>query len=209
MGRPSQHDIDRLLDVAAELVAAGGPSTVTVSAVARAARAPSGSIYHRFPGRSAMLAALWLRTTERFQEGFLAALTTDPPSRAVLDAARHVVTWSRAHPDETQILLYGPADFDGPNWPAEARERLEQGNGRVTSALRDLARRLGRDEPPDVERLLLATVDLPYATVRRHHRSGEPIPPYAEDLVTGCAAALIADLPEPAGQSGAGPGRPR
>ncbi|MEV4242744.1 TetR/AcrR family transcriptional regulator [Streptosporangium canum] len=193
MGRPSRHDIDRLLDVAAELVAAGGPSAVTVSAVARAARAPSGSIYHRFPGRSAMLAALWLRTAERFQEGFLAALNADPPARAVQDAARHVVTWSRAHPDETQILLYGPADFDGANWPAEARERLEQGNGRVTSALRGLAGRLGRDEPHDVERLLLATVDLPYATVRRHHRSGEPIPAYAEDLVTGCAAALIAE----------------
>ncbi|GAA4236397.1 AcrR family transcriptional regulator [Streptosporangium album] len=196
MGRPAQHDIDRLLDAAAELAAESGPSAVTVAAVARVAHAPSGSIYHRFPSRSAMLAALWLRTVDRFQEGFLATLETGPPEQAALDAARHVVSWSRAHPRETRILLYGPADFDRPNWPDEAREHLRQSNGRVASALRDLAARLGKREPHEVERLFLATVDLPYATVRRHHLSDEPIPAYAEDLVADCTAALIAEPSE-------------
>src|SRR5690606_14827873 len=105
MGRPPRHDVDRLLDAAAALVAEGGPGAATMTAVARAASAPSGSVYHRFPGRPALLAALWLRTVERFQQGFLAALDTDPPAQAAPAAARHVVAWCRAHPNEARILL--------------------------------------------------------------------------------------------------------
>ncbi|MEU4229208.1 TetR/AcrR family transcriptional regulator [Nonomuraea sp. NPDC026600] len=191
MGRPPRHDVDRLLDAAAELVAASGPSTVTVAAVARAAHAPSGSIYHRFPSRSSMLATLWLRTVDRFQDGFLSALNTEPAARAAPAAARHVVAWSRAHPHEAHILLYGPADFDEPNWPQEARDRLERSDRRVRNAVRALAERLDRREPREVEQLFLATVDLPYATVRRHQSLGHPIPAYAEDLVTSCAATLM------------------
>ncbi|HLU76197.1 MAG TPA: SRPBCC family protein [Nonomuraea sp.] len=83
---------------AAEQNPDGGPGAVTMTAVARSAGAPSGSVYHRFPGRPALLAALWLRTVDRFQQGFLAALDTDPPSQAAPAAARHVIEWSRAHP---------------------------------------------------------------------------------------------------------------
>lgn len=190
MGRPPRHDVDRLLDAAAALVAEGGPGAATMTAVARAASAPSGSVYHRFPGRPALLAALWLRTVERFQQGFLAALDTDPPAQAAPAAARHVVAWCRAHPNEARILLYGPADFDHGNWPEQARERLAAANERVTSALRALAARLGRSSAHDLERLTLAAVDIPYATVRRHFSAGSPLPDYAEDLVTSCAIAV-------------------
>lgn len=188
MGRPSRHDADHLLDVAVALAAAGGPGAVTAVAVAREAGAPSGSVYHRFPGRSALLAALWLRTVERFQEGFLAALETMPATEAAPTAARHVVAWSRAHPRECGVLLYGAADFGERHWPAEAQERLERANGRVAGALRALAGRLGRD---DVERIVIATVDLPYAVVRRHLVSGRAIPESAESTVADCAVALL------------------
>lgn len=189
MGRPPRHDVDRLLDAAAELVTTGGPGAVTMTAVARAAGAPSGSIYHRFPGRPALLAALWLRTVGRFQRGFLDALDTDPPAQAAPAAARHVIAWSRDHPHEARVLLYGPADFDHPHWPGEARSQLAAANGRVTAALRALAARMGRSSPYDLERLTLAAVDIPYAIVRRHQSTGTPLPAYAEDLVTRCAIA--------------------
>ncbi|MFG3438424.1 TetR/AcrR family transcriptional regulator [Nonomuraea sp. NPDC047897] len=188
MGRPPRHDADRLLDAAVALAADGGPGAVTAAAVAREAGAPSGSVYHRFPGRSALLAALWLRTVERFQDGFLAALETVPAIEAAPAAARHVVAWSRAHPAECGILLYGAADFDERHWPAAARERLKLANGRVAAALRTLAGRLGRD---DAERIVIATVDLPYAVVRRHLASGHGIPASAESTVADCAAALL------------------
>ncbi|UJW35568.1 TetR/AcrR family transcriptional regulator [Saccharothrix sp. AJ9571] len=187
MGRPPRHDMDRLLDAAAALAAAGGPAAVTVTAVAREAGAPSGSIYHRFPSRAALLAELWLRTVERFQEGFLDALDGDSPAAA----ARHVVSWCRVHPAEAAVLLYGPVDFGEPTWPTDARDRLAKRNAQVDRTLRALADRLGRSGAEDVDRLVLATVDIPYSTVRRHLRGGSGIPEYAEDLVADCAGRLL------------------
>ncbi|MFF0577987.1 TetR/AcrR family transcriptional regulator [Streptosporangium saharense] len=193
MGRPSQHDVDRLLDAGVRLAAQAGPASVTMAAVAREAGAPSGSVYHRFPSRAALLAALWLRTVDRFQEGFLAATREEPAEQAVMSAAGHVVAWSRANPLQARVLLYGPADFGASDWPQEARERLRLGNRRVEEAVVTLARRLGPGTPPEIERLVLATVDLPYATVRRHHQAGSPIPAHAEELVARCAGLLLAE----------------
>src|SRR3954470_5176231 len=101
MPRPARFTLDELLDAAAALLAAEGPSAVTMSAVARAARAPSGSMYHRFPTRAAMCGELWLRTEERFHAGFMAALSAhgDPQDRCVA-AARFTVQWCRDRPVE-------------------------------------------------------------------------------------------------------------
>ena len=57
MGRPARFAADELLDVALDLAAAGGPEAVTMAGVAEAAGAPSGSVYHRFAGRPALLGA--------------------------------------------------------------------------------------------------------------------------------------------------------
>ena len=69
MPRPASFTLDELLDAAAALLAADGPAAVTMSAVARAAGAPSGSMYHRFPTRAALCGELWIRTEERFHAG--------------------------------------------------------------------------------------------------------------------------------------------
>jgi AcrR family transcriptional regulator len=74
MPRPARFDADELLDHAVALTAAEGPAAVTMARVARAAGAPSGSVYYRFPSRAELLAALWLRTVGRFQDGFLEAI---------------------------------------------------------------------------------------------------------------------------------------
>lgn len=92
------HTADSLLDVAADLTAAEGAAAVTMSAVAASAGAPSGSVYYRFPDRAMLLASLWLRTVERFQSGFSAALRTEPPQQAAVNAAHHVIEWSRNNP---------------------------------------------------------------------------------------------------------------
>ncbi|MFF8264165.1 helix-turn-helix domain-containing protein [Streptomyces virginiae] len=69
MARPPRFDTGQLLDAAVRLAAVGGPASVTMSAVAQAVGAPSGTVYHRFTGRTALLAEVWLCTVERFQEG--------------------------------------------------------------------------------------------------------------------------------------------
>lgn len=189
MGRPARHDRDRLLDAAVDLAFEAGPSGVTVAAVARAAGAPSGSVYHRFPSAAALLAAVWLRTVERFQDGFVAAASSEPAERAAVDAARQVVAWSRANPREARVLLYGPRDFGQADWPEADRERLTAGNRRIRDVLVGLAARLGRSD--DFGRVVLALVDVPQSVVLRHLKEGTPIPESAESLVAEAAAVLL------------------
>ncbi|MDA3629785.1 TetR/AcrR family transcriptional regulator [Saccharopolyspora sp. WRP15-2] len=189
MGRPPRHDADRLLDAAVELAAEAGPRGVTMAAVARAAGAPSGSVYHRFPDRTALLSELWLRTVTRFQDGFLAAVQA-PPREAAVAAARHVLEWCREHPAEADVLLAGPGAYGFADWPAEARERLEKGNAQVDEALGGLAERLGRSGESGRARVFLAVVDLPLAVVRRHLGRGGPIP----DLEVGTVTDAVQDL---------------
>ncbi|MYS35088.1 TetR family transcriptional regulator [Streptomyces sp. KhCrAH-43] len=198
MARPPRFSTDRLLDAAVLLGAASGPAGVTMSAVAQETGAPSGSVYHRFPGRNALLAEVWLRTVERFQEGWLAAIDTEPDAhRAGRAAARHVVAWSRAHPQEAALLLYGAEDFGRSGWSAEHGARADLGGGRVRAALAALAAGLGADGPQDRERVALAVIDLPLSVVRRHLRAGQPLPAHAERLAEECATALLGQAAEP------------
>ncbi|MFV0137553.1 TetR/AcrR family transcriptional regulator [Streptomyces sp. HMX87] len=192
MARPPRFHTDQLLDAAVRLAAAGGPAAVTMSAVAQAVGAPSGSLYHRFAGRTALLAEVWLRTVERFQEGYHAVLGSESdPRRAARAAARHVVAWSREHPDEAALLLYGAADFGRAEWSEEHTRRADSGNRRVYASLHALAEALGATDEQGRDRVALALVDLPLSVVRRHLRAGTPLPRYAENLTEECAEALL------------------
>ncbi|MEV7723682.1 TetR/AcrR family transcriptional regulator [Streptomyces sp. NPDC087917] len=192
MARPPRFDTDQLLDAAVHLAATGGPTAVTMSAAAQAVGAPSGSIYHRFAGRPALLAEVWLRTVERFQLGYLATLDGEPdPRRAGRAASRHVVAWSRENPEEATLLLYGPADFGRADWSAEHTARADAGNGRVFTALHHLTEALGAPDEQARERITLALIDLPLSLVRRHLRAGTPLPPHLEALAEECTMALL------------------
>ncbi|MFC8175863.1 TetR/AcrR family transcriptional regulator [Streptomyces sp. NPDC057242] len=192
MARPPRFDSAQILDAAVLLAAAGGPAAVTMSAVAQAIGAPSGSVYHRFAGRPELLAETWLRTVEQFQEGYAEALDREPdPHRAARAAARHVVAWSRAHPRQAAVLLYGAGDFGQADWSAEHRARADRGNRRTLARLAALGTALGTTGPRDRERIALAVVEVPLSLVRRHLRAGADLPPYAEDLAEESAAALL------------------
>ncbi|MEU2030017.1 TetR family transcriptional regulator [Nocardia amamiensis] len=191
MGRPAMHHADGLLDAAAGLAAASGPGSVTMTAVARLAGAPSGSVYHRFPNRPALLAALWLRALDRFHEGFLLAVDATDAHAAAEAAARHIVAWCRENPLDAAILLYGSADFEEPQWPQEQQQRLRRANRRVMRVMRDLTKRLGLDHSRGRELVAMVVVDLPYSVARRHLRSGAPIPRYAEDLAAESAGIVL------------------
>ncbi|WP_367048427.1 TetR/AcrR family transcriptional regulator [Streptomyces sp. Je 1-332] len=192
MARPPRFDVHQLLDAAVRRAAAAGPTGVTMSAVAKEVGAPSGSVYHRFDGRTALLAEVWLRTVERFQEGYLATLEADADvQRAGAAAARQVVAWARANPEEAALLLYGAEDFGRPDWPEELIRRADRGNQRVYTALASVAAALGAEDPQATEGVMLALVDLPLALVRRHLRAGKPLPAHAEDLAEESATALL------------------
>ncbi|MGW1791267.1 TetR/AcrR family transcriptional regulator [Streptomyces tubercidicus] len=193
MARPPRFDTAQLLDAAVRLAAETGPSGVTMSAVAAAVGAPSGSLYHRFAGRTALLAEVWLRTVEGFQAGYFEALeSSDDPRAGGRAAARHIVAWSRAHPAEAALLLYGAQEFGRDHWSDEHLLRAEEGNMRVRAALAALAGALGLHGREGFDRVTLAAVDLPLSLVRRHLRGGTPLPLHAEDLAEQCTDALLA-----------------
>ncbi|HEX2133027.1 MAG TPA: TetR/AcrR family transcriptional regulator [Actinophytocola sp.] len=186
MGRPPRHTTDDFLDAAVRIFAEGGIAGVTMSAVAREVGAPSGSVYHRFPGRPALLAAVWLRTVTRFQQGYLDALGQDPP-----EAAAHVVSWCRSNPAEGLVLHAGRRALGADGWSAADRARADEADRRLEAALGAVLRRLRPLTGLTSDELLLALVDLPYAAVRRHLERGAAPPPSTVDLVARTARTLL------------------
>ncbi|MGW2375160.1 TetR/AcrR family transcriptional regulator [Kitasatospora sp. NPDC001683] len=192
MSRPPRHDEATLLDAAVRLAAAGGPAAVTMSAVARESGAPNGSVYHRFPQRSALLAELWLRTLGEFHDAYLPVFAEHAePHLAAGAAARQVVAWSRAHRERAVVLLHGVEAFGRAEWPAAQLRRERQAARRVRQAVTGLAVRLGAETPLDLDRVNLAVVGLPLAVVRRHLHAGTPLPGHAEELAERGAIDLL------------------
>lgn len=185
-----KYDTQEMLDAAVRLAAESGPAALTMSAVGAAMGAPSGSMYHRFAGRPALLAEVWLRAVAAFQTGYVDALGTADPHAAAVAAARHVVEWSRANPAYTAILSYSPTDFGSSDWPDDAVARLEATNRRTVRAIRALARRLGATNRADMDKVTVVVFDLPYGLVRRHLRTGG-IPRHAAALTEQCARAIL------------------
>jgi AcrR family transcriptional regulator len=194
MARPVTFRTDLILDTAVGMVAASGPAALSMAALAKKVGAPSGSLYHRFPGRAALLAEVWLRTLERFQDDCFTTLEPAvAPEEQARAFARRVITWAREHPDEAAVLLYAPDDFARTHWSAEQEGRARRGDRRVRALLDTVTAAVGRPEDRQAaDRVLLALTDVPLAVIRRYARAGVPLPPYAERMAEDAAAALLA-----------------
>jgi AcrR family transcriptional regulator len=191
MGRPALHTADSLVDTAVRLFGVGGLRAVTMAAVAREAGAPSGSVYHRFPDRPALLAQVWLCTTRRFEDDFLAELGPHPDARRAVAAAVRCVDWCRERPAAAQVLHAGVATFSPHLWRAEDQAALVAADHRrkrlVARTSRDLAAITGRP-PEDVS---FALFDLPLALLGRHLAAGAPPPRRASEQVQRLAATIL------------------
>lgn len=191
MGRTPHYDADQLLDAAVDLFAAGGARAVTMSAVARRTGAPSGSVYHRFNGRPALLAALWLRTVRRFHAGLFEAAATEPPVAGAVAAARFQLSWCEQHPGEAQVLLAGRHAFSPETWAEEALDEAAGSDREMDRVVRRLVKGVAADTGADPQQVLLAVVDLPYATVRRHLSRHERVPANLADVVARAVQVLL------------------
>src|SRR5258708_16469747 len=103
MPRPSRFSRQDILEASVLVAARAGPHALTMTAVAAAASAPTGSLYHRFASRDELLAEAWVRTMGSFLDEFLPALAvaTEP---AGLAAALGPIEWARAHLNGAPIL---------------------------------------------------------------------------------------------------------
>jgi AcrR family transcriptional regulator len=193
MARPTLHSTDAILDSARELLLEHGAASATIEAIADASGAPTGSIYHRFGSRDAMLAGLWIRAVRRSQEDFLAACAAEDPREAALGAARSIVEFCRSHPADAQLLVsFRREDLMQATNDDELKAELEDLNRPVEKAIVLLTRRLfGSAHRRNLDRTLLATFDLPYGAARRYLIMAVALPRHLEADVEAAAKAVI------------------
>ena len=178
-------------DAALALAAEHGPSAVTVSAITARLGAPTGSFYHRFVSRNALLGALWLRTVLDFQVGVTAALDANDG----LQAALHTPIWARDHLDAARLLLlYDRDDFVQGDWPKELRERVAEMTNRMEASASRRARVVfGRDGPEEAQLSQFLIASLPVAAVRQYLIRREPPPALVDRLIGVTYAAVVSD----------------
>jgi AcrR family transcriptional regulator len=193
VARPRQYSSQGILEAAADLAAERGPAGATIGAIAESLGAPTGSIYHRFRSKDALLAELWLQAVEGFQAGFQAALAGPDARAAGLDAALYTVRWVRAHPVPARLLLlHHRDDFVHGEWPPEVVERAAALKAGGDAAMRSFTRRaLGSTSAASRRRARYAVVELPVAAVLAHLRAGEPPPPIVDELVAEAYGAVM------------------
>lgn len=185
MPRPARYSHEQIIAATAQVVAERGPASASVSRIAGALRAPTGSIYHRFASRSLLLGEVWLRAVESFQDSFSEELDGGDPYVAGLAAVRHVPRWVRKHPQEARILLlHRPEDFLAHEWPTPMVERAQALQKQLTEGLKVFCRRLtGRADTKSMRVVTFALAEAPLAAVKRHVEAGETLPRIVDALI--------------------------
>lgn len=187
------HDTSTILDAAARLLAAGSADAITIAGVIREAAVSSGSVYHRFPNRAALLAAVWNRAVQSFHAELYPLFDGEPVAAAVA-LGRQTVSWCRANPADARVLLTGLGSFEPAAWPAESRDARKADQARWDQHIRRLVTDLKAATGRRTAEILLIVVDLPYAAVRRYLSADREIPATLEDIVERAVrAALTAD----------------
>ncbi len=189
MGRRAKYTRPQFIEAALKLVSEQGPAALTIAALAERVGAPVGSVYHRWRSRDVLMAELWLNLVEGFQSGFLETLDKDDG----LSAARHTPRWVRSHPHEARVMLrHRREDLMAGGWPDDMQGRARELAGELEAGLRGFTqRRFGRVTEADLNRVVLALIDVPYAAVRRRLQSGLDVPADLDGLIEEAYTALM------------------
>jgi AcrR family transcriptional regulator len=182
MARPRLHDPDELLDAAQAIVARGGPAALTTRALAAASGAPSGTIYHAFGSREALLARVVQRAAATFLDALRAAIAAeDEPDAAVVAAALTPLRFAASDPDAAAVLLV-----------RQPRQDAASGAD-LTAVLIDLARRRwGRRDRAAVQAIRVCVIDLPTGLVLPYLSRGTAPPPATQQRLDAAVRAVLA-----------------
>jgi AcrR family transcriptional regulator len=101
MVRLAKFSEDSIIDACIEVVAHCGVAAVSIAAIAGKAGAPTGSVYHRFESRGAILARAWLRVKADFRTT-VACHWSEGNS---WDAVSGFLQWCRDRPLYAKFLL--------------------------------------------------------------------------------------------------------
>lgn len=194
MARPALHTPEKILDGARTIVLAEGARAATIDAIARASKAPAGSLYHRFGSRDALLVELWIRAVRRSQVRFLEAIEArSDPREAIVAAGLSMIDFAIAEPEDARLLAsLRHEDLVRSALPAPTARRLRELNRGVFRAVASLARELYGDERGGRERVTLAAFDLSYGALRRHLIAETSPPPGLRDQLERAIRAVLA-----------------
>jgi len=96
---------EAIVEAALRLSAEKGIAEISTAEVCRAAGASNGSMFHHFPTKDALAAALYLRALARYQQAVVAGL---PRARSARTGIRSLVLahvkWVLANPAEARLL---------------------------------------------------------------------------------------------------------
>lgn len=101
MVRLAKFSEDSIIDACIEVVARCGVAAVSIAAIAGKVGAPTGSVYHRFESRGAILARAWLRVKADFRTS-VACHWADGNS---WEAVSGLLQWCRDQPLYAKFLL--------------------------------------------------------------------------------------------------------
>ncbi len=153
-----------ILDAAAAEIASAGFDAVSVASIARALRAPSGSIYHRFRSKKHLIGALWTRTVRSYAASLTEAIHGSELDELAERIVNHTFDWVAGHPIDADLLMqFRTEDFAPADWPPDVVADVSATNDDLARRLVDVARLHGIN-PLD---MTLAAIDVPAAAARR------------------------------------------
>jgi AcrR family transcriptional regulator len=196
MGRPELHSAAAILDGARTAVLAD--SSATITEIATTSGAPSGSIYHRFGSRDAVLAEMWIRAVARSQDRFTAAVdAADQPLNAAVAAGLSIFDFADHEYDDARLLVsLRREQLIRSPLPPQLANRLHKLNEPVECAIARLARDLyGTTSAGHRQRVALAVVDIPYGAIRRFLIAGTRPPQSLRPLVQRAICAVLDSEP--------------
>ncbi|CAO3357508.1 TetR/AcrR family transcriptional regulator [Azospirillum melinis] len=178
------------IDAAMALVAEGGPNAATMQGIARRVGAPTGSIYHRFESRAAILGIAWNTAYASFVDALAPLLRQGRPREAALA----ILPWSRENCHRARFLLLNEpvALFEDSPPPAPQRARLEELECGFDDAFQACVAACGdgTSDEEQVARAKFLIFDAPIAILRPHLSRGAPLPPYVERMIADLHAAM-------------------
>jgi AcrR family transcriptional regulator len=97
---------DRLLQVARRRFAVDGALVPTLDEVRREAEVSVGALYHHFPDKLALAAAVYAQLIGEYQSGFIAMLRdNDSAEGGIRGGVVYHLRWVAAHHGEARVLL--------------------------------------------------------------------------------------------------------
>ncbi len=183
--KPARFHHDLIIDAASAVVAEQGPTGATISRIAKAAGAPTGSIYHRFSSRDVLLGEVWLSAAESFQSGFIDLLNANGTEPEIDDVALYSLRRVRAHPVEARVLLlHRREDFLDDKWPETLKMRAEKLGHQLLTARRNFCERIfGWTNAQTLAVASYALMGAPLAAAKPYIENNQKPPPFVDELI--------------------------